>query len=230
MNYAIILSGGIGTRMRTDGFPKQYLQYTLETLAECSIIDVIVIVMAEEWKKKIGKNIVESVGKKILFALPGSSRQESIFHGLQACVANKEIDVNDKVIIQDAVRPLAFFERLRKVADLKYDGCMPAIPVVDTIYVSNDGKNIDGLLNRDTLFAGQAPEAFNLKKYYDINKNYTSEDFINIKGTTEIAYKHNLKVCIINGEEKNFKITTPTDLLKFETMKRKSKYNIEERI
>ena len=48
MNYAIILSGGIGTRMRTDGFPKQYLQvegktilqYTLETLAECSIIDV----------------------------------------------------------------------------------------------------------------------------------------------------------------------------------------------
>ena len=97
MNYAIILSGGIGTRMRTDGFPKQYLQvegktilqYTLETLAECSIIDVIVIVMAEEWKKKIGKNIVESVGKKILFALPGSSRQESIFHGLQACVANK---------------------------------------------------------------------------------------------------------------------------------------------
>ena len=63
MNYAIILSGGIGTRMRTDGFPKQYLQvegktilqYTLETLAECSIIDVIVIVMAEEWKKKIGK-------------------------------------------------------------------------------------------------------------------------------------------------------------------------------
>jgi D-ribitol-5-phosphate cytidylyltransferase len=240
MNYAIILSGGIGTRMRTDGFPKQYLQvegktilqYTLETLAECSIIDVIVIVMAEEWKKKIGKNIVESVGKKILFALPGSSRQESIFHGLQACVANKEIDVNDKVIIQDAVRPLASKQLiLRCLNEIeKYDGCMPAIPVVDTIYVSNDGKNIDGLLNRDTLFAGQAPEAFNLKKYYDINKNYTSEDFINIKGTTEIAYKHNLKVCIINGEEKNFKITTPTDLLKFETMKRKSKYNIEERI
>ena len=38
MNYAIILSGGIGTRMRSDGFPKQYIEinhkpiliYTLE--------------------------------------------------------------------------------------------------------------------------------------------------------------------------------------------------------
>ena len=226
MNYAIILSGGIGTRMRTDGFPKQYLQvegktilqYTLETLAECSIIDVIVIVMAEEWKKKIGKNIVESVGKKILFALPGSSRQESIFHGLQACVANKEIDVNDKVIIQDAVRPLASKQLiLRCLNEIeKYDGCMPAIPVVDTIYVSNDGKNIDGLLNRDTLFAGQAPEAFNLYKYYAINENTSKEELNKIRGTSELAYKKGLNVKLIAGEDTNFKITTRADLTRFE--------------
>ena len=129
MNYAIILSGGIGTRMRTDGFPKQYLQvegktilqYTLETLAECSIIDVIVIVMAEEWKKKIGKNIVESVGKKILFALPGSSRQESIFHGLQACVANKEIDVNDKVSVDNYKEELKKLQHEINIAKKKVE-------------------------------------------------------------------------------------------------------------
>lgn len=231
MNYAIILSGGIGTRMRTDGFPKQYLQvggktilqYTLDTFVECTTIDVIVIVMAEEWQNKIGKEIIENTNKKIIFALPGDSRQESIYHGLQACVKDKNIDICDKVIIQDAVRPLTSKQLILNCIDEleRYDGCMPVIPVVDTIYVSNDGKNIDGLLNRDTLFAGQAPEAFNLKKYYDINKNYTSEDFKKIRGTTEIAYKHNLKVCVVKGEEMNFKITTPSDLSRFENIKKR---------
>ena len=71
MNYAIILSGGIGTRMRTDGFPKQYLQvegktilqYTLETLAD-SEFSIPGTEEKENRKKYSGK-----CGKKNTFCL-----------------------------------------------------------------------------------------------------------------------------------------------------------------
>ena len=46
-----------------------------------------------------------------------------------------------------------------------------------------------------------------------------SEDEIEqTRGTTEIAYKHGLKVKMILGDYGNFKITTPTDLDRFKTV------------
>ena len=56
MNYAIILSGGIGTRMQMGDFPKQYLEvekkpillYTLEQFQKSSAVEKIVIVAAED--------------------------------------------------------------------------------------------------------------------------------------------------------------------------------------
>ena len=55
MNYAIILSGGIGTRMQMGDFPKQYLEvekkpillYTLEQFQKSSAVEKIVIVAAD---------------------------------------------------------------------------------------------------------------------------------------------------------------------------------------
>ena len=61
MNYAIILSGGIGTRMQMGDFPKQYLEvekkpillYTLEQFQKSSAVEKIVIVAADAWREKI---------------------------------------------------------------------------------------------------------------------------------------------------------------------------------
>ena len=50
-------------------------------------------------------------------------------------------------------------------------GSMPVIPVKDTMYLSKDRKEISGLLNRDEIFSGQAPEAFDLRKYYEIHQD-----------------------------------------------------------
>ena len=129
-------------------------------------------------------------------------------------------DENDNVIIHDSVRPLLSnklicdcFESLDE-----YDGCMPVIPVNDTVYQSQDGKHISSLLNRDTLFAGQAPEAFKLKKYYEINCDLGKEQLAAVRGTSEIAYKNNFNICLIPGEDMNFKLTTPADLTRFKTI------------
>ena len=65
---------------------------------------------------------------------------------------------------------------------------MPVIPVQDTIYISNDKRSVTGLLNRDTLFAGQAPEGYKLKKYLEINNKLNKEDMSKIRGSSELAF------------------------------------------
>ena len=70
-------------------------------------------------------------------------------------------------------------------------------------------------LNRNILFAGQSPEAFNLLKYYKINKSMPIEELNEIRGSTEIAYKFNLNITLIKGDEHNFKITTKNDLVRY---------------
>lgn len=225
MNFAIILSGGVGTRMRTDGFPKQYLEifnkpilaYTLETFDSNDLVDKIIIVADPVWQSKIREWLKHYNVKKFeAFAEPGKSRQGSILNGLKECIKYNK-NQTDNVIIHDAVRPLVSSTLIQNCFNQldKYDGCMPVLPVVDTIYYSENGVTISNLLDRNCLYSGQSPEAFNLQKYYDINKDLSAEELDAIKGTTEIAYKNNLNICLIKGDTFNYKLTTPTDLNRF---------------
>ena len=95
---------------------------------------------------------------------------------------------------------------------------MPVIPVKDTVYLSKDGKNIDALLNRSQLWAGQAPEAFIFGKYLKVHDEMSHDELLKINGSTEIAFKNGMNVEMIKGDPMNFKITTPEDLANFETI------------
>ena len=82
--------------------------------------------------------------------------------------------------------------------------------------MSEDGISITSLLNRDPIYIGQSPESFRLNAYYKANVS-TSDDHLNeIRGSSEIAYKAGMRVGLISGDERNYKITTRTDLDKFE--------------
>ena len=185
-----------------------------------SDIDSIIIVADSVWHYKICNWIKEyKISKFISFALPGSTRQESLINGLKVC-ANLSKNFSDGVIIHDAVRPLVrsslISECLNKLKEA--DGCMPILPVNDTIYLSNDGKSITSLLDRNLLYAGQSPEAFNLCKYLKINLELSKEEIFSVKGSSEIAFRKNLNIALISGDEVNFKLTTPVDLKRFETI------------
>lgn len=232
MNIAIILAGGIGSRMQTNGMPKQYIEvfgkpilvYTLERFQKNEDVDKIIIVAHSEyhdcinvWLKQYG------ITKFCGFAFQGESRQVSILNGLEVAVSD-DVLVTDKVIIHDSVRPLVsqkLISQCLKEID-KHDGCMPVISVNDTIYQSQDGKKISTLLDRSTLYAGQSPEAFNLLKYYEINVNTDRNVLNEIKGSSEIAFRNGFDISLISGEVSNFKLTTPEDLARFEVMLRNS--------
>lgn len=224
MNIAIVLAGGTGTRLGGD-IPKQYIEvagkpiisYCLDKFEKHTLIDNIVIVASEMWQNYILSWISkEGLNKFSGFAPAGSSRQHSIVNGMLKA-QSIGATASDNIIIHDAARPNVSERIISQCMDKlsEYDGAMPVLPVKDTIYLSENGENITSLLNRDQLYAGQAPESFKYGKYLEIHNGMTEEDLSKVRGSSEIAYRHGLKICMIPGDECNYKITTKEDLNKF---------------
>lgn len=196
---------------------KPIFMYAVNTFSQHAEIGLLVMVVAKEWTAFVSSWLQRlSCPAKIVFAQAGDSRQHSVYNGLK-CL-HTLLKPDDRVIIHDAARPLVSLQLITDCLENMQgvDGVMPVIAVKDTIYASADGENIDGLLNRDELFAGQAPECFLYGKYYDLHCHTSLQDIHKIKGSTEIAVKNGLKVKLIRGDEANFKITTREDLRMFD--------------
>lgn len=224
MNIAIILSGGVGSRMDSS-IPKQYIEvrgkpviwYCLNTFVEDDLTDAIVIGVADNWKDYV-VDLVSTfrTAKPVLFSKPGETRQITIFNALKV-IESCNYSNDDIVIVHDAARPLVSHELIKKcyAECANAEAILPVIPVKDTLYRSMDGKSIDSLLDRNTIWAGQAPEAFRFGPYLEAHEHMTYKELLNINGSTEIAYKNGLDCKMIKGESMNFKITTQEDLSNF---------------
>lgn len=224
MNIALLLSGGRGIRMGMD-IPKQYMEaagrtvisFCIERLSLHEGIDALWIVADSEWQEQITKELEKyDVRKKFRgFSVPGKNRQLSILHGLEDIRKCKE--AFKYIMIHDAVRPLVSEELISDclTAVIAHDGVMPVLPMRDTVYESKDGKNISALLNRNQIFAGQAPELFCLEPYYEANLRLLPEKILTVNGSTEPAVMAGMDIVMISGDEENFKITTKADYEKF---------------
>ena len=234
MNIALILSGGTGTRLGAN-IPKQYLEvknrmiitYCIDMFNSNKNVDGIWIVAARDWILPILDNLSANnipLDKILGFSNPGDNRQLSILNGLNDIRAYIQDTINDLyifdenvVIIHDAARPNLSSDFVDKCLDAieGHDGVMPVLPMKDTVYISEDGATVSGLLNRSTVFAGQAPELYRLDKYIDANNKLLPDKILKINGSTEPAVLAGLDVAIIPGDENNYKITTANDLVKF---------------
>lgn len=221
MNYAIILSGGIGTRLGLD-MPKQYfevnekpiIRYVIKTMEQSNRIDGFVIVAVEEWQDYVKEQI--SVSDKFMgFVLPGENRQLSIYNGL--CALHDIAKAEDVVLIQDGARPNTSEKLIEMCLELEddEDGAMPVLPMKDTVYLSEDGTRVSALLDRKQVFAGQSPESFRYGKYLSANETLLPDKILKINGSTEPAILAGMQIKMIPGDERNYKITTEVDLKKF---------------
>lgn len=226
MNTAIILAGGVGSRMGADR-PKQFLMvqdkpvisYCFDIFQNHNEIDNIVVVVNDKWKDFVQEYADKyGIDKICGYAPAGETRQHSIYNGLK-CVQKTAADT-DIVIIHDAARPLVSDEIITECIKgaNEFDGAMPVISVKDTVYQSKDGKTINKLLKRSELFAGQAPESFKFGKYLEIHNSVSDEEIGATAGSSEIAYRHGMEITMVKGSERNLKITTVEDLETFETI------------
>lgn len=227
MNIALILSGGTGARLGTET-PKQYLEeggrpilsYCLETLSLHDGIDAIQIVAEPQWQTRISRWLeTADKGRKFRgFSRPGENRQLSILHGLEDIARYAED--TDYVLVHDAARPLLSADLISGCLEAvkAHDGVLPVLPMKDTVYCSADGHSITSLLDRSTVFAGQAPEVFALGRYLRANRCLLPDAILNINGSTEPAIMDGMDIAMIPGDESNFKITTKEDLERFRGM------------
>ena len=139
--------------------------------------------------------------------LGGNSRQESVMNGIYA--------LSDKVklvAVQDGARPLITWQVIDRAvrAANSYGAAAPAIPVKDTIKVVKGGLVLD-TPDRSTLQAVQTPQVFDL----DLLRGALEKaklDGAELTDDCSAVERLGMSVRIVEGDEKNVKVTTPMDL------------------
>lgn len=221
MNMALVLSGGTGARMGLD-IPKQYqaiggkpvIVYTLEQFERLAEVEGVIVVAAHEWEFQILEwKTAYKLSKLRKIAPAGPDRQQSIRSGLIAAKRFMKEETGG-VIVQDAARPLTSQDLLKRLIQALKEApaVMPVLPITDTTYTSADGEWVSGLLDRKTLFAGQAPEAFHYWPYLRLYEETPIEILSSMSGSCQLPYSKGWKVKMVPGDPENLKITYAADL------------------
>jgi 2-C-methyl-D-erythritol 4-phosphate cytidylyltransferase len=188
-------------------------------------------VAEHEWRELIEADADKAgldAGKIGGYAIPGTNRQTSILNGMQEIIrsVDEKVDIaamndGDTVLIHDAARPFVTVKLLNECYEALpgHDGVMPVLPMKDTVYLSEDGLAVSELLDRKKVFAGQAPELFYLKPYYEANMALMPDNIHMICGASEPAIIRGMDIVMIPGDEDNFKVTTMGDLNRFKSIK-----------
>ena len=209
---AVIVAAGNASRMggidkvmaELEGEPM--ILRTVRTFQTCDAVKEIVIVTREDLIVPI-MGLCKDFDKVRAVVRGGSSRQESVAMGLGA-MSNKV----KLVAVQDGARPLithAVIDRTVRAAHT-YGAAAPAVPVKDTIKVVTGGV-VSSTPDRSTLRAVQTPQVFDLDLLKGALKK-AKEDGAEVTDDCSAVERLGMSIKIVEGDEKNIKITTPMDL------------------
>ena len=209
---AVIVAAGSASRMggidkvmaALDGEPM--IKRTVRAFQECDAVSEIVIVTREDLILPITKLCKEFPKTKAVVA-GGKSRQESVGNGLNAL--SKEIKL---AAIHDGARPLITWQLIDCCirAANTYGAAAPAIPVKDTIKTVEGGIVVN-TPDRAKLRAVQTPQVFDMDLLKGaLLKAY--QDGAEVTDDCSAVERLGMKIKIVEGDEKNLKVTTPMDL------------------
>jgi 2-C-methyl-D-erythritol 4-phosphate cytidylyltransferase len=114
--------------------------------------------------------------------------------------------------IQDGARPLITWQVIDRVvrAANSYGAAAPAIPVKDTIKVVHGGI-VKETPDRKTLQAVQTPQVFDFDLLRGALKK-AQEDGAEVTDDCSAVERLGMSIKIVEGDERNLKVTTPMDL------------------
>ncbi len=197
--------GGIDKVMAELGGEPMVLR-TVRTFATLDAIKEIVIVTREDLVIPIMKLTAE-IEKVTAVVVGGATRQESVAMGLAALTKKVQL-----AAIQDGARPLvthAVIDRTVRAAHA-YGAAAPAVPVKDTIKVVTGGV-VTSTPDRKTLQAVQTPQVFDLALLKAALKK-ARDDGAEVTDDCSAVEHMGMSVKIVEGDERNIKVTTPLDL------------------
>jgi 2-C-methyl-D-erythritol 4-phosphate cytidylyltransferase len=198
------------------GRPKQFidlrgrpaLYYTLRAFEDSPAVARIYAVGDRDRIKELVSRA--GIKKFAGCADPGEARSLSTRSGLLLC----DEDPNTVVLIHDGSRCLVTPELVGRVAAAasgEVDGVVPAVPVLDTIKVAENGS-VSATLDRTTLRAVQTPQAFRLEL---LRKVYAAPEERLRAATDDASLVEDAggRVAVVVGERTNIKLTSPDDLV-----------------
>jgi 2-C-methyl-D-erythritol 4-phosphate cytidylyltransferase len=214
---AIIPAAGSGIRMeskrvkqflRLDGKP--ILALTLEPFQE-STVAAVVLVVPQNDVEYCKKEIVERFGltkvKKIVSG--GKRRQDSVRLGLEATEGKYDL-----VLIHDGVRPLIEKEVIERVIKeaMVNRAVITALPAKETVKEVNDLRNVVKTYDRERVWMVQTPQAFRYQDILKAHQKALEEGWEEATDDALLVEKSGITVKVVEGSEKNIKVTTPHDL------------------
>ena len=207
--WAILLSGGSGTRMGSA------VNKTLLPLAgECALCrslrtlrrhcEGVALVMRPCDEKAVRQALADSGLAAEAFAYGGADRQASVYNGLQTLPEDCDI-----VLVHDGARPLlddGTVENVIQSVRLHGSG-IASTPVTDTIKQVDDDWIVKATPDRRQLRAVQTPQGFRkellLRAHREIQARYTDD--------AALVAALGVPVYLCAGSPKNIKLTTPED-------------------
>ncbi|MBX2888737.1 MAG: 2-C-methyl-D-erythritol 4-phosphate cytidylyltransferase [Ferruginibacter sp.] len=210
--FAVIVAGGKGLRMNHP-VPKQFhllngkpvLYYTILAFLK-AYNDMEVILVLPDNNTLVGKEIIDAYFgySRVRIVVGGSTRFHSVKHGLSL------VEEESVVMVHDAVRCMVSPELIRRCyeATIQFGSAVPVIDMADSLrWVDDEGNKP---LDRSKVKAVQTPQAFYSKIILpafqiDYKERFTDE--------ASVVEEFGMSVNLIQGEEKNIKLTTPADFI-----------------
>ena len=215
--FGVIVAAGRSIRMG-QGLRKQFrllagrpvLAHTLDVFEQSALIQGLVLVVPPGEESRCREAIVKGLGyRKVLAVVPGGeSRQESVWAGLSA------LPPCGVVLIHDAVRPFVSDKLLDDLirAAREVGAVAPAVQPKDTIREASEAGYAGRTLNRGSLRLIQTPQAFDYRLILRAHSAARESGFLGTDDTSLVEHIGH-EVAIVEGDYRNFKLTTPEDFL-----------------
>ncbi len=219
MIFGAIMAGGVGARMGAD-CPKQFLLlgdkpilvHTLERFLSCVQLEKIVIGVHADWlvhTQKLVSQYASQQKHRVIVTAGGEDRNETLMRVIKAAGATDD----DFIISHDAVRPFVTLKMIEENIEAvkRYGATGTAVPSVDTIFRSNDGKIIAEIPDRRGLYQMQTPQSFRVGEIKELYGLLTAEEKAVLTDACKICVICKRPVYVVEGAYTNIKITTPED-------------------
>ena len=209
---AVIVAAGSASRMggidkvMADLGGEPMIVRTVRAFQNCDAIASIVIVTREDLIRPIS-DLCRDMKKVAAVVAGGKSRQESVHLGLNALPKGTKL-----AAVHDGARPLVSWQVIDRVvrAANTYGAAAPAIPVKDTIKVV-EGRLVKETPDRSSLMAVQTPQVFDFDLLRGALRK-AEEDGAQVTDDCSAVERTGMRIKIVEGDERNLKVTTPMDL------------------
>ena len=196
--------------------PKQYAPLAGATVLECSLrpllreprIERVVVVVAVDdarWRERVRGS------GKLLTAIGGATRQESVLAGLKAL--RDQASPEDWVLVHDAARPClesADVAALIAALEAGASGAVLAAPVVDTVKRERDGT-IAETVDRNGLWRALTPQAFALGALERALEDAARSN-VAVTDEAQAMERKGVRAVLVQGSPFNIKVTRAADL------------------